>query len=295
MGIWNTPFSGGFRSLILSVGVWLPMTLHILLITMCAVYFNWLMGSYHLLYKATSLPGFFYLFFQLSLFGQGEFSSSVLAGPLVLIAFHLLLELFDKPGYPAGQLFWLGIVLWLGILIYFDMLFLLLAFLPALMIVRPASFREFLLVVFGAVIAFYFTWAMYKLAFNGKGFSDYGRLFYYSISFSKLRVSPVASVFLILTAVILGLSMFRQYSNYYKNNVRTRTIQRFLLLFLLAGIVLCIFSAHPLYANLGFLAPALGYFFAYYFIEKGKGYWKNILLFALLSLCLIGHMEGLHL
>lgn len=249
-----------------------------------AIYFNLLINRYDVLNRNSYLPSLMYVLLSSALVPVLQLHPLHFANLLLLRLMSSVFSFFKKER-AARQLFNSGFLVSVIALLYLPTLPLLLFLLLALVLMRSFQLREWLIVLVGMILPFFYLAAWW---FPDTLFSEWSSLRVYVQQYTlpgwvKFPVSVywLAGYLLLL----LLLSLLRLRSQYYKNIVRTRMYQQAILLLLLfaAGLPYLMGTCRP--ANFLLLVIPMATIVAHYFISsRRRGWLYEFMLWALFGL-----------
>ncbi|MCX6290776.1 MAG: DUF6427 family protein [Bacteroidetes bacterium] len=269
----------------------LVMFIAVALVSLEAIYMNNLFNRHEVLGKNSYLPAFLYVLLM-------SFALPVLWLHPVLIANIFLLVALDKTfslfknETAALALFDGGFMISMASFFYFPAVLFFAWFIISIAILRPFSFREWLIACIGFVLPYFFM-SVYFF-WNDRLVSKWEsgiRLFASKtpdISFVTGR--PLFWLFL-LTGFLFLLSMGKFRRNFYKNVVKTRLCQQLLMLYMVFAVLSAFLSTSVDFFQLTLLAIPFSLFFSNYFLLVKKKTWiPELLLWSLIILIAWNHL-----
>ncbi len=252
------------------------------LISIEAIYLNNILNRYEVLYKSSYLPAFMYALLM-------SLSISLLSfHPVIPAAFFLVRSLdktfaLFKNDSAVSPLFDSCFLISIASLIYFPASIFFVLFMIALAILRPFSFREWVISFIGFFLPYFFLSVyLFWTDHLRSGWKSIGENFVIRhLQTDFVMTKPLVSLLILLGLLfLLSMNLLRQ--NFYKNVVRTRNNQQILFLFFLIAAASSYFlKTIPLY-HFTLLAIPLSVFFGYYFLAVKKRIWLSELLLWLL-------------
>ena len=260
------------------------------LISVEAIYLNNILNRYEVLYQNSYLPAFMYVMLVSLAWPLLSFHPVIPAAFFLVRALDKTFALF-KNDAPVSPLFDGCFLISIASLIYFPAAIFFILFLIALAILRPLSFREWIISFIGFFLPYffmsvYFFWTS-QLKNGWKNIMEH-------FSIHSLQTEFIMTKLLILMSVLLGLlfllSMNMLRKNFYKNVIRTRSNQQILILFfILAALSSYFLKTIPLY-HFTLLAIPLSVFLGYYFLAVKKRTWiSEVLLWLWVVLIVWNH------
>jgi hypothetical protein len=262
----------------------------IALISLEAIYLNSITNKYEVLYKNSYLPALMYALLMSSALSLLFLHPVIIANLFLLRALDRLFMLFKNESAISplfDSLFFASI----ASIIYFPAFALIILFLAALAIIRPFSFREWMIAVIGFTVPYfffgvYFFW-MDQLKEEWKIFLNHFRIAHWKLAFTV--ETPLLVLFAVIGCLLL-LSINRLRKNYFKNIIRTRVNQQILVIYFIVAMATCfLLNAIPLF-QLTMVAIPLAVFFGYYFLADSRKPWiSEFLLWILIAVIAWNH------
>ncbi len=279
----NTPF----YNLLLKVYSGLPVYAYfitvMLLVVSQALHFNWILNKHDVLYKASWMPAFIYLLISTILPPFFWFQPLIFANTILLFALDKLFYLY-KNEHPLGFEFDSAFLMSLAALFYFPLIVFIIFYFISILILRPFSWRDWVVGILGFLLPFFFAFVYYF--WNNMLMSFYERIF---ISGIKKQIE-LQSVFLhgytftlILVALVSALSIVRLRANFYKNVSRTRLNQQVILFYFVCAVLTILVSNEELLYRFCILSLPLSIFVAYYLLSGKKIIVAEIVLWLLMG------------
>lgn len=261
---------------------WLSTLIGLLLVISEAFLLNFIVNENEILTKQTSLPALFYILFMSNNKAMLTPHPLLFGNLFILFAIHKLLSSYRKEN-AYSQAFDAGMLISVATLFYFPFIVFLPLLVVGLIILRPFSWREWLISFFGALIP-YFCVITYYFWYD---ILDY--LFYDKMFFSFLREKDVMSYsqsfyFMIgFGWLLLLLSMGKILWGGEIGSQRTKKSIIFLVWFFILSALSI--SLAPEISTKYFSALAIpgAVFCSNYFTNIKKGWWAEFLFLVLLT------------
>jgi hypothetical protein len=241
-----------------------------LIILSQAIRLNILLSKFKMFQQISYLPAFTYIILT-GLFPYWDvISSGLVANSLVIWILVKLLRLYDQ-NQPKTLEFNIGLIVGLSILLYEPIAILIPVVLFALIIIRPFSFSEWLVLIMGVLLPFYF---IFTYVFLWGQLADF-RHFLPKLDWKNPLVKPELNVILALfvMAVQLIAGIFYWQKEQSRFIIQVRKYWGVLLLILLLTLFQpIIFSVQALYASAIVITPLAC------FISFGYGTPKRLLI-----------------
>lgn len=284
------PLWGMIAGLMESLPAFLRYILLAGLISLEAIYLNLLLNRHEVLYKNSYLPS---LCFVLAISASSvllEIHPVHFVNLIFLRVFDKIFSLFKNES-PMRALFDSGFLLAIAALIYLPALPVYLLLLLAVSLLRPFSWKEWLvmLIAFGLpyfFISVYFFWEQGLIEF----WKSYIGKFKHLWPQLSMQFSLAEEVLLMVMGGLLLLSSLKLRSNYYKNIIRTRTYQQIVFLFLLINGAAVLLIHKIEWIHFAAFAIPFAIFYAYYFVSAKKRLWfAELLLWIFVGAVLWNH------
>ncbi|MFN0190249.1 MAG: hypothetical protein ACKVQV_16240 [Bacteroidia bacterium] len=255
--------------------------LAVLLFTSQALHINYIINKHEVLYKQSWLPALMYIIIA-GLFPPFLWIHPILfVNSLLILVFDKLFSLYKHPA-PLALSFDGAFLLSLAALFYLPTIFLFLFYILCILILRPFSWRLWIVSIMGLLLPFFF--AFFYYFWNNELMSFYERVFVSGIK-RKIDLAHIFNVKYILSVVIVGilfiLSLLKLQTNYFKNVTKSRLIQQLLVLLIPIGILSVLFSRDESLYRYSIIVLPVSIYLAYYFLS-GKKRWVMELMFLLL-------------
>jgi hypothetical protein len=239
-----------------------------------AIRLNILMSKLKMYQKVSYLPGFTYIILT-ALFPYWDvISSGLVANSLVLWILVKLFRLYDQ-NEPKSLEFNIGLILGVSILLYAPIAILIPVVLFALTIIRPFKLSEWLVLLMGILLPFYFIFTFLYLTGGHQDFTYYLP----RLDWKNPLIRPKLNIFLPL--ILIGAQFIA--GLYYWQDQQSRFIIQvrkywgvLLLVLILTLFQPIIFSAQALYASAIVLTP-LACFISFAFSVPKRLFIPNIL------------------
>jgi len=262
---------------------WFRPILGFTLITSQAIHFNMVLNKHEVLYKQTWIPALMYLLLA------GLVPPFLGVHPLLFVN-SLLIPVIDrlfslyKNNSPMPLAFDGAFLLSIAALFYLPAAALLLFYFTGLLILRPFSWREWMVTLIGMTLPFFFALLYYFVNDDLYGFCQ--RVFVSGIKkeidlehFFNARYSPS----IIVVGMLFLLSLLRVQANYFKNVNKTRLIQQLMILMIPVCLLSVLVAPDESLFRFNSLPIPLALYISYFFIS-GRKRWTGEVLFLLLLL-----------
>lgn len=267
--------------------IWVKV-LTFLLILVEAIMAAVLTQKYQLLYKATWLPLFFFGMVSFLFPVQLAMLPSHLATLFILLSINSLFQAQGKE-HTLPELFSAGF--FLGIAGLFQNQSLL--FIPTLFIgifsFKPSRVLDYLQFLTGVIMPLYFYGVLAFLQPALPGLIQHDLKPMISMEWRPMGEELSALLVLGFTLVFLLFVFIRLQQNFFRNTVKVRKYQQFMLVYFLNAAFLVAFSPQPLNQNIPFLAGPMSVYLTYYFLPDKRKYLKEFMFILMLVLWMNAH------
>jgi hypothetical protein len=252
-----------------------------------AIRLNILMSKLKMFQQVSYLPGFTYIILT-ALFPYWDvISSGLVANSMVIWILVKLLRLYDQ-NQPKSLEFNIGLILGCSILLYEPIAILIPVVLFALTIIRPFKITEWLVLLMGILLPFYF---IFTFVFLTSGIQEF-RHFLPRLDWKNPFVRPDFRI--IITLVLIAVQFF--VGLYYWRDQQSRFIIQvrkywgvLLLVLILTLFQPIIFSAQALYASAIVLTP-LACFISFGYSVPKRLFVPNILFWSAIAVIVYNHL-----
>ncbi len=260
----------------------------ILLLLVQGLLINYISSTHEILYKNSVLPGLFYILINSIYPEQLQLTPQLLSNTFIILLFNRLCYLYESP-QPLFLVFDAGIWLGLGILLDYDLIIYLPFILVSVLYMTTFNLRYWLVAIFGIIVPGYFLGVLFYLTNHLNDF-----LVSFQFSFVKSYFNPIGITlkegfiwFLIIPAFVF--SVFELQLNFLRNKVKTRRVQLIILIMQLFGIISVLAENQGYIFGLTFLAPALAFLLANYFLRSQRKWLKEILFLGMIICMMYYH------
>lgn len=269
-------FVNGWPSLLLAF-------LCFVIIGMQCLHFNWILNKYEVLNKPTYLPALFYFLFTAFLPQFVIFHPILFVNTLMLFVLERIFRLY-KNTLPLSLDFDICMLISLASLFYLPALLFCILFFLSLTILKPFSWRDWVVGLMGLLIPYFFTFVFFILTDNLGSLTD------------MLARSPLPDHVAInnllpdgyrLTIVVMGVffvaGLLRLRNNFYKNDIRTRNFHQVIVVFIFTSIVCALLTKENMLYKLSIIVIPLSIIITNYFLYLKKNWWAELLFLTLLT------------
>lgn len=252
-----------------------------------AIRLNILLSNFKMFQQISYVPAFAYIILTAMFPYWDVISAGLIANTLVIWILVKLLRLYDQ-NQPKTLEFNIGLIVGLSIILYEPIAILIPVVLFALVIIRPFKLAEWLVLIMGVLLPFYFIFTYVFLTGN---ISDF-RHFLPKLDWKNPLVQPSFNV--ILALIVMGIQLIAGF--FYWNEQQTRFIIQvrkywgvIFLLLILTFFQPILFSVQALYASAIVLAP-LACFISFAYATPKRLLIPNLLFWAAAAVIVYNHL-----
>lgn len=260
---------------------WFGLLLGFILVTSQAIHLNLILNKHEILYKQSWLPALMYVVLAGLLPPFLWIHPLLFVNSILIFVVDRIFSLY-KSDRPLSLAFDAAFLLSMSALFYLPAVVLFLFYFLGIIILRPFSWREWVVGLMGLFLPFFLAFLYYFLNDELKSF--YERIF---ISGIKRQIDLTHffnveySLSIVLVGVLFVLSLLKLQTNYFKNVSKARLIQQLLVLLIPICLLSVLVSRDELLFRFNTLALPLSVYLSYYFLS-GKKIWLMELMFLLL-------------
>lgn len=253
----------------------------LILFTTQAIHLNYVLNKHDVFYKSSWLPALIYVVIAGLLPPFLWFSPVLIVNSILIFALDKIFTLYKNPN-AMSLAFDSAFLLSLASLFYLPAIVFVLLFAISILILRPFSWRDWVVGIIGFTLPFFFAFLYYFL--NNEMLSFYNTVIVSGIKKTLdlnhlFTYQYIYSIVWIL--VLFVLSILRLQTNYYKNVTKSRLIQQLLLIFIVVGFVSILVSRDESLYRFSILSIPISSYVSYYFLS-GKKLWIIEIMFWIL-------------
>lgn len=286
--IWNDT-NGLFSWLISTYIRFWPATVlfilyHVLLLSQ-AIRLNWVLDNMKMFPNSNYVPAMTMVLLS-GLFTAGcAISPALFSGHLLIWVFVRVTRLYNHPS-PKALLFNTGMVLGIAIMCYHPFFIVVFLVLFALAIVRSFKINEWMVLILGVLIPYYFAGSVAYLTDNFLYFFQWLPTVSLGLPITQLDLFSIVSLSMLGIAIFLGLAYWQQFNGRLLMQLRKYWSVLLLMLFLTINLPFLV-SKEAMFAGWLFIIP-LSAFFSSFFSVPRRLVLPN-LIFWLLAAALVLH------
>lgn len=265
-----------------------PAAVALLLILLQSILFGALAERNQLLYKNTWLPILFFALFNLVFPAQLNLSAELMANTFLVLA---VMAMFQSQGkeFALPALMNAGILCGLAFLFAPSTFLFIPVFMLGILLFKQVRVLDFLQYLTGYMLVIFLTiTVLYMLNMETVVF-DYWAINFLHPGDGSIWQEPYFLGFSLFILVILVPSLFRVQQNFYKNTVRVRKLQQFILVYFLFAMLYILLGAQSAKTAMGILALPLSVYFTYHYLPEKRKFIKDLSFFLLLFAILMQH------
>ena len=254
-----------------------------LLLTSQALHLNFVLNKHEVFFNQSWLPSLIYLFIASIIPQFVWFSPLLFVNSILILALDKIFGLYKNTGALAIA-FDSAFLLSMSALFYLPAIVFLFVYIISILILRPFSWRDWLVGIMGFVLPFFFAFLYYFLTDKLNNFYD--KVFITGINKTiaiQHLITYQYTFSLFLIAVLFVFELFRLQKNYFKNVTKSRLTQQILLVLIPVGVAMVLVSREDSLYRFSILAVPFSAYVSYYFLS-GKKMW----LLELMLLVLVG-------
>ena len=252
-----------------------------------AIRLNILLSNFKMFQQISYIPAFTYIILTAMFPYWDVISAGLIANSLVIWILVKLLRLYDQ-NQPKTLEFNIGLIVGLSIILHEPIAILIAVVLFALLIIRPFKLAEWLVLIMGILLPFYFIFTYVFLTGNINDF----RQFLPKLDWKNPLVQPSFNV--ILALIVMGVQLIAGF--FYWNEQQTRFIIQvrkywgvLFLLLILTFFQPILFSVQALYASAIAIAP-LASFISFGYATPKRLLIPNLLFWAGAAVIVYNHL-----
>jgi hypothetical protein len=255
------------------------------------IYLNFICSKHDVLYKSSYLPGLFYLLLMCSIPQFVSFNPALITNTILLFGLNKIFKLYKNES-PLAWDFDACVLLSIATLFYFPSIIFLLLYAVGLIILRPFSWRDWVVGMMGFIMPVFFVLLYYFLTDR---LHEIRNLIYSVAITDNLNIKnavPQGYPFIILwTSVMFIISLLKLRMNFLKNTAKTRSYQWIILFFTAISVLMIIATpAEPLF-RFSILCIPLSIIISYYFLTTKKVWITEPILYLLIAFILYNYIS----
>lgn len=254
-----------------------------ILITSQALHLNYVLNKHEVFFKQSWLPALIYLLIGSIVPQFIWFSPLLFVNTILIFALDKIFGLYKNTG-ALVLAFDSAFLLSMAALFYFPAIVFVFVYVISILILRPFSWRDWLVGIMGFALPFFFAFLYYFLYDKLNDFYDkvfveginktivIQHLFTYQYTFSLFWIG-----------ILFLLALFRLQKNYFKNVTKSRLTQQILLVLIPVGVGMILVSREESLYRFSILVIPFASYVSYYFLSSKKLWLLELMLFVLIG------------
>lgn len=277
----HAKMSGGYEE-----GSFMEFSAALLLILVQSLIFGFLAERHQLLYKNTWLTVLFFGLFNMLFPEQLHLHPELLANTFLLLA---VMAMFQAQGKEKAMpaLINAGILGGIAFMFAPGTFLLIPVFIVGIMFFKPLAELDIFQYLTGYILVLFFGTTILYMTGNEQVVMGYRHMAYLSPVNGEILREPYFSGLMALLTLILINTFFRLQQNFFRNTVRVRKLQQYLLVYLFFALIYTIFGMQSIRNAMSILSLPLSMFVTYFFLsDKRKWIQETVFILFLLALAL---------
>jgi hypothetical protein len=262
---------------------WLIAVFCALLISSQCLHLNWILNKYEVLYKSSYLPALIFFLFSAFLPQFVIFHPMLFVNSIMLFVLERILRLY-KNDSPLSLDFDSCLLIGIASLFYFPALIFSVLFFISLTILKPFSWRDWIVGAMGLVLPYFFLFVIYFM--NGNLTMLLNTLISTPIS-DRIEVKNLVptgySVTVGIISCLLIVTLWKLRNNFYKNDIKTRNYQQVIIIFIVTALACALATKEDMLYKLTILIIPLSVVVANYFLTIKKNWLAETVFLILLA------------
>jgi len=267
------PYDSSILNGISTLPVFIQTLISIILVSMGAIYLNYVTTKHDVIFQHSYLPALMYAVLMSFHKEAIQFHPLLVSNILIIRALDKTFSLF-KNDSPVSPIFDGSFLLAIATLIYFPSFLIFFLFLYSIYNLRSFNFREMMIAAVGFILPFFFL-AVYGFWTDTLVSSTHNFFARFTIHKIQEELHDVQSA--IGIAVYIGLlvlmALIRLRSNFYRNTIKSRSTHEILFVFLILTLAGPLFLPAITFYHFTQLAIPFSIFLAYFFISAKRRMW----------------------
>ncbi len=262
---------------------WGLSLLGFLIIGSQCLHLNWILNRYEVLYKTSYLPALIYFVFSAFLPQFVIFHPMLFVNSIMLFVLDKLMRLYKNPS-PLAIDFDSCLLISIASMFYFPALIFCLLFFISLSILKPFSWRDWVVGFMGLVLPYFFVFVIYFLQDHLRGFIEIliSTPINRRIEMKRLIPEGYQVTVTVISALFIA-TILRLRNNFYKNDIRTRNYQQVIFFFILTSVACALATKEDMLFRLSIITIPLSVLVSYYFLSIKKAWFAETIFLILLA------------
>ncbi len=244
--------------------------LGVFLVISQTIHLSFVCNKHEVLYRNSFLPGLFYMLLMLSIPQFISFHPILIVNSILILILNKIFQLYKNEA-PLAWDFDTCVLLSIMTMFYLPAVIFLLLYAVGLIVLRPFSWRDWIVGLMGFITPLFFVLVYYFLCDRLQEAKHFIHIPKISREFNIKNAIPAGYPLTILWVVIVFiLSVIRLQSNFQKNAAKTRSYQLIILFFVIISLLMIIFTpVEPLF-RFSILCIPLAVIVSYFFLTTKK-------------------------
>lgn len=262
----------------------------LVLILLQSILFGALAERTQLLYKNTWLPILFFALFNLVFPAQLQLTAELMANTFLVLA---VMSIFQAQGkeFALPALMNAGILCGMAFLFAPSTFLFFPVFILGIVLFKQVRLLDFLQFFTGYFIVLFLSVTVLYLLGLESVVEEYMALSFMHPGDGAIWREPYFAGLGVFLLIILVPTLFRVQQNFYKNTVRVRKLQQFILAYFIFAVIYSILGAQSAKTAMSVLALPLSVYFTYHFLPEKRKFLKDVSFFLLLFAILLQHLS----
>lgn len=260
------------------------------LIVLQSILFGTLAERTQLLYKNTWLPVLFFGLFNLVFTEQTRFNPELWANVFLVLA---VMSMFQAQGKERAlpALLNAGILSGLAFLFAPSTLMFIPVFIFGIVMFKQVRTLDVFQYLFGYFLVLFTTVTILYLLKMDEVVLAYLSLDYIHPGNWEVWQDPYFTGLIAFLAVILIPTLLRLQQNFFKNTIRVRKLQQFILAYFIVSVLYALLGAQKIQTAIGIMSLPLSIYFTYYFLPDKRKWLKEVVFLLFLCLLVFQHLR----
>lgn len=254
-----------------------------LLVISQAFHFNYILNRNEVIYKNSWMPSLFYVLLMSIIPQFIVFNPLLITMSVIIFILDKIFQIYKNPNALALD-FDIGFLISIAALFFFPAILLYVLFALGLIILKPFSWRDWVVSLMGLALPFFFMFVYYFLT---------DQFQYLTSKFFTANIRQQIDWWLLVPKgfgitigfilFLLMLSIFQLAGNFSKNVIRTRNLQQVTLLFVVISGLMILLTRNVQLFRFEILCLPFSFLLSYYFLSAKKVWYAEVLFWLLIA------------
>ncbi|HKR07475.1 MAG TPA: hypothetical protein VJY62_22765 [Bacteroidia bacterium] len=255
------------------------------------IHLNFICNKHEVLYRNSFLPGLFYLLLSVSIPQFISFHPVLIVNSILIFTLNKIFRLY-KNDTPLAWDFDSCVLLSFMTLFYLPAVIFLLLYAVSLIILRPFSWRDWVVGLMGFLTPVFFVLLFYFLNDTFGEIKHFIHTTEISRKFNIKNAVPGGYPFTIIwVSAVFILSLLKIRLNFLKNTAKTRSYQLIILFLVIISLLMIIFTPSEMLFRFSILCIPLSIIVAYYFLTTKKAWLTDPVLYLLVAFIIYNYIS----